>query len=494
MGLAEDFRDNKYMSLVPDYLKWDQDFLVYFSFLVHEFNITNTNIRKFTDLIDPDKVPMGFIEALGAYMNYTYLPNASDDFNREVLMRMRTIWEQRGTEHSIIMAGTHGANDGWVGGEIFIPGYDISKNMAELEIPRNAIFRHNISKFSGLHRFPSEEFYAPGILLLRTPYFDEQVRRRVYENTPAGLKYIFEIMLDFFPDINQNPDDYGQYNELSFHKWFRIWPKDDIERLTDDTDIDFWYTINMTMVDDDSGKLIHSKNRKKHSGNWGASVHSILFNTELDLLLGTSMLPLPQLKVPFAIKDYVEILVPNKETIIHDEVTRGSKKFQSNELFTTRSIADDSQYIISGSGEYLDKISKDTAEHIMGRSLDYKWAEFSIYDEDPSLGDIDLDYEGERPIWPDDATYFYPYVGDLRPCDLRDNFYQMDVIIDDEVYHSRAEDILNAEFPFPIVDVDNPIYEDDETESLVPSELVALHDSFTRSSKQYQDLSLMLPV
>ena len=265
------------------------------------------------------------------------------------------------------------------------------------------------------------------------------------------------MALDFFP--NPNADDLGPYNELSYNKWMRVWPRDKIEALTDDTDLDFVYVINMGLIDDDIQVLIHSKNRKLHSGAWGASTKSILFDTEIDTQIGTSMLPLNVLKTPFAIRDMVTVLVPSNDVIIHDEVTRGSKKFQSTDLLVQREIADDSKYIISATGEYLDKTTKDTAEHITARGLDYTWAEFSIYDEDPHLGDVEFDYDGERPIWPDDSTYFYPYVGDLRPYDLRDNSYQMDMIIDNEEYHSRAEDILNASFPYPIMDIDNPIEE-----------------------------------
>ena len=169
--LLEDVKRSKYMSFIPDFLKENEDFLVFLALLFHEFDIAEKNIYRFTDLVNPDKVPIEFIEALGSYFNFTYLSNATDDFNREALMRMRSIWEQRGTEHSIIMAGTHGGNDGYVGGDLFIPEYDISKELAELTIARDLVFRHNISKHSGTAVFESD-IYRTGVLFLRLPYLD----------------------------------------------------------------------------------------------------------------------------------------------------------------------------------------------------------------------------------------------------------------------------------------------------------------------------------
>ena len=436
MSLKDDLRNNKYLILVPEYLRENENFLIYFSFLIHEFNITNENIRTFTDLINPDKVPIGFIEALGSYMNYSYLPNASDDFNREVLMRMRTIWEMRGSKHSIIMAATHGSNPGWVGGDIFIPDYPISKNIAELYVPREYIFRHSVSLHSGNHYFPSSGFYELGVLCLRLSYLDEDVKQKIYRNTPAGLKYVFEIISDL---VNED----GTF--LSLNDYLKVWPKNYEESLTDDTNLAFLYEINLGIFDEESQALIHSKNRKLHSGAFGASLQSTILDSELDIQLGSSMLPINALSVPFLIRgsSLTEILEAGEDVLIHDMSTRDSKRFQSRELLTVREIEADSNYIISDTGEYLDRLERNTSEHLY-RDLTYSQGEFLIYNEPTTLGDIYIEFEGERDILPDDSTYNVLYVGDLRPNDLRDNFFNNDFDVEDIEYYSRAYDVLNA--------------------------------------------------
>lgn len=247
------------MSFVPDFLKENDDFIVFLALAFSEFDIAQENISKFTDLINPDKVPIEFLEALGSFFNFTYIQNASEEFNREALMRMRSIWEQRGTEHSIIMAGTHGYSDGYIGGDMFITDvdfdeesgvyklkYPISKELAEIDIPREFTFIHSKSDFSGIDLYESE-FVRSGVIYLKVPYLDDHVKEALYRVTPAGVKYAFGFKLDFNPSDGA---EIGEYGELSFHKSFRIYPKTEEERQAGDvevvdTDIDFWIRMDI---------------------------------------------------------------------------------------------------------------------------------------------------------------------------------------------------------------------------------------------------------
>ena len=428
-NLLNNLRNSPYINLIPEYLKENEDFLVFLSMLIHEFDITNENIRKYPDIINPDRVPINLIEALGSYFNYRYLVNATDDFNREVLMRMRSIWEQRGTEHSIIMAATHGDNDGWVGGDIFIPNYPISKNTAKLLIPRNSIFIHNRSKFSGSDVYAQGGLYTQGVLLLRVPYWDERVRQRVYDNTPAGLKYIIEIMSEFFPTT----DDVGEFGELSFFKWLRVWPKTDEEKLSDNSDIECLYLRDLKCIDEDlENILIHSDKKagilsdnNYFSGRLGVGKNSIIIDDEITLSGGVSILPLKALCKPFGTVPTTGVLGPDDNIFIHNESDfSGKDVYPSKSNLIIKDVADDSKYIISPSGEYLDTKEKDTADHILERDLNYQFGEFNTYGEDPNLGLIEFSRQGEKDILPSDVLYYVPYVNDKHPWDYRDPFYQ----------------------------------------------------------------------
>ena len=433
-NLINDLRNSPYTRLIPEYLKENEDFLVFLSMVIHELDISNENIRKYPDIVNPDKAPINLLEALGSYFNFTYLVNADEDFNREVLTRMRTIWEQRGTEHSIIMAATHGDNDGWVGGDIFIPGYPISKEYAKLKIPRNSIFIHNKSSYSGSDVYAQGGLYTQGILLLQVPYFDGKVRQKVYDNTPAGLKYIIEILSEFYPTT----DDVGQYGELSFFKWLRVWPKTDEEKNSDNSDMEFLYRRDLKCIDEELQNILTHSDKEKgilsannyFSGIKGVGKNSIVIDDEISLIAGASMLPLKALCKPFGTVKTVGVIATDDNVFTHNKSSfSGDDVYPSKKNLIIKDVADDSEYIISPSSEYLDVKDKDTSDHITERDLNYDFGEFNTYGEDPNLGLVEFSRQGEKDILPSDVLYYVPYVNDKHPWDYRDPFYQPDAEI-----------------------------------------------------------------
>lgn len=168
------------MTLIPEKYRENDDFLVFFYLLIQQFDINEENIRNFIKLINNDSVPMKFLQALGAYNNYTYQHLARNDFNRELSMRMFDIWEQRGSKKAIINAATWGDNVGWVGGDLWIPNYYTHTQPATFELPRDRIFRHSVSKFSSTHVFQDGRTYMPGVILLSVPNLTKTVKKRIY--------------------------------------------------------------------------------------------------------------------------------------------------------------------------------------------------------------------------------------------------------------------------------------------------------------------------
>lgn len=305
MGIIDEIKNSKYMSLIPNRYLENEDFLVFIYLLIHQWNVNEENIRKFIDLVNNDKVPMKFLQNLGSYVNYTYQPLAKNDFNRELSMRMFNIWEQRGTKKAIIDAATYGDNKGWVGGDLFIPEYWKPGQVAGFELPRDRIFRHSISKFSSTHVFQDGKTYLPGVILLSVPNLTKEIKRRVYEVTPAGRKYLFQLESEFYPNEDIDPLEIGDFRELSFYKWMRIWPKGKLEEIPPydrNTDIDMWIIIDMLVqMDEAFDILIHSRNdegRKLHSGR---IVNLTDYGLEVNML--ASSLPIANLKIPFNTKN-----------------------------------------------------------------------------------------------------------------------------------------------------------------------------------------------
>ena len=414
MKLIDRIKNSKYMTLIPEKYRENENFLVFFYLLTQQFDINEENIRNFTSLINNDKVPMKFLQSLGAFNNYTYQHLAKNDFNRELSMRMFNIWEQRGSKKSIIDAATWGDNVGWVGGDLWIPGYYQPSQVATFELPRDKIFRHSISKFSSTHVFEDGKTYMPGIILLSVPNLTKEVKRRIYEVTPAGRKYIFQIESSFFPNDGIDNLEIGSFNELSFYKKMRIYPKNVFEEnppYDRDTDIDFTYEIDM-LVDMEElwDILIHSetRGRRYHSGHL-----TNITNNEYIMNMACSTLPISVLTHKFSVDG-------------NDSLTDSSYK-----------KADTGEYLDTYNNKGIDSITRDI-NSVYSNSLDldvHKEVRLTaIRSENSSIRSkhgktsgittsvVDAFVEAE-PILPSDSLYSVDDVADLHEWDYRDEFY-----------------------------------------------------------------------
>ena len=358
---AQFLRDytKRYIHLIPEYLRENDSFLVFFALLCKEFNITLDNIRSFNDLVNPDKVPRKFLDSLGMYFNYHYQDRAPSDFNRELLMRNRKLFEDRGTEHSIIMAASHGDNEGYLGGEIFIPGYDISDELAELVVARDRIFIHSKSKLSSTSVYSDGDTYRPGVLIIYLSYLDPDIRNKLWEVIPAGIRLRYNLISDFRPN-KQDPEDVYNFipptgaakskeKTLTWYPYFRVVPipqhgdknpegLDYYDPYRNNYPIGLDYliemainsgvmkdilihsdkTINKNRLFDENGILVGDPNdvrllhgRKLHSGTKLVDEY-----IHIDNSIGVSALPLSLVRKPFELSSIPQ----NAPYIEHDEV------------------------------------------------------------------------------------------------------------------------------------------------------------------------------
>lgn len=345
--LIDRIKESPYINLIPDYLRENEDFLVFFYLMAKEWDTSTTYIDNFTDLINPDKVPKQFIENLGAYSNFTYNKKASVEFNREVLMRMFTVWKMRGTEHSIVMNAIHGDNPAYIGGDIFIPNYPISTDKASLSKPRDRIFILSKSKLSSRDVFEDAREFRAGVLELEVPYMSKQIKEKVYAVTQAGVKYIFITTTQFSPNIDLPKRDIDEYGNLAFN--MVVYPKTRYEKENyyDNHGMDTWLEINMHISDPwRYDTLILSR---LSTGLPLLSGPSIDIEDSIIQDMGASMLPLSYLCQPFDTK-----------------------------------IKDNSKYIISNTGEYIDYKTK--------KGIQFINRDISSLENNQILLENDIDY------------------------------------------------------------------------------------------------------
>lgn len=305
-----------YIHLVPEYLRDNESFLVFFALLCNEFGITLKNIENFTDIINSDKTPRKFLEFLGAFVNYHYQDRGTEEFNRELLLSQNTIWKQRGTDHSIIMAATYGDCEGYVGGDIFIPGYDLDYEIAEIVVTKDKLFIHDKSNHSSDHVFSDADLYRPGIIEISLNSITDNIRHKILEVLPAGIKVAFRVITTFYPTEGAVR---GEHNELTWKPYFRVVPLTEKGDASDSENnaINLLYEVNMKLVEDRPDILTMSDRRrgygKKHSGRLQITREQVNEHS-----LGVSCLPMSVLRRKFPLSSMPQTFIETKVSDIKD--------------------------------------------------------------------------------------------------------------------------------------------------------------------------------
>ena len=171
------------------------------------------------------------------------------------------------------------------------------------------------------------------------------------------------------------------------------------------------------------------------------------------------MLQMPILRTPFEIDNgRIDTIAATDKAFKHNISKFGKGRYLSEDLLKVIEVADDSKYIILPTGEYYDVSDGNvTTDHILRRNLDVSVGEFYIHDEDPNLGLIEIE-QHEKNILTSDSLYDTPYVGNLTYLDYRDNFWNSDVEIVDEIVREYVDGLVDIEANEGISEIDKGQY------------------------------------
>lgn len=252
--------------LIPHSLLEDEDYQVFLELISIVHDDIKGMIAEFPELVDIDNAPEIFLPKLSALIRYRYRYDIDEDIQREIIKRIISIYRDRGTDDAISMAATYGDDPNWIGSHVFLPGANTNKDRAQVTHPVEEIFRHDISKHSGTHRFADAVRWRDGTLIIKTSKVNDDIRAAIKKVVPAGLKIYFDL-------INNSPGD-GYYGELTFGEWV----------LSVDYELDY----NMIIKD----KLEVATFDVRGNGRRLRSGRQIMFvNYELEYGMGSSMIP-----------------------------------------------------------------------------------------------------------------------------------------------------------------------------------------------------------
>lgn len=252
--------------LIPHSLLEDEDYQVFLELISIVHDDIKSMIAEFPELVDIDNAPEIFLPKLSALIRYRYRYDIDEDIQREIIKRIISIYRDRGTDDAISMAATYGDDPNWIGSHVFLPGANTNKDRAQVTHPVEEIFRHDISKHSGTHRYADAARWRDGTLIIKTSKVNDDIRAAIKKVVPAGLKIYFDL-------INNSPGD-GYYSELTFGEWV----------LSVDYELDY----NMIIKD----KLEVATFDVRGNGRRLRSGRQIMFvNYELEYGMGSSMIP-----------------------------------------------------------------------------------------------------------------------------------------------------------------------------------------------------------
>lgn len=125
----------KYDKFFPATLRESKDFSVFIKLADKELSTIEDTITLMETLTNIDRTPSEFVKSIGSIIGFTYVDSYDEDVQRECI---KSVWEARkeiGTHHALVMAATYGDIDGYLGGDLFIPGTFTNYNSSGEEIP-----------------------------------------------------------------------------------------------------------------------------------------------------------------------------------------------------------------------------------------------------------------------------------------------------------------------------------------------------------------------
>lgn len=253
--------------LFPEHLYFNEDYRVLIDTYADELGLVADYIELFANLPQIDRTPVQFIKDICELISISYSDQYSDEAYREVVKRIFSQYEQRGTEDSITKATDYSKSNAWVYGDLFLDKNDVPSRQAELQWPYKSLFRHCISKHSGFDKYADASRWRDGVVIIKTDEMNERIREAVLKVIPAGLRFYFDRALQLYGE----GEDRGDYGEVTFGESFV------------DEDYVIYYDIRLN--DMDSGEVFSGEKPIVFSGR------PILYNFYvIDKLVLASML------------------------------------------------------------------------------------------------------------------------------------------------------------------------------------------------------------
>lgn len=205
----------------PEFLANNKDFVIYINLLADKMGLVTDYIELFNRLTDIDRTPEKFLKDLSQLVGYNFIDEVDPKIQREIIQRIFNKYRARGTEQSIIDMAVHGDNEGYIGGDLYLPGYYKDEGTAVLVFPREHLFTWDKSRWSGTDVFPDSNYNQDGILEIRVTHISDKIKERIEKEVkPAGVKCLYRTLISFSNDVLKVNKDVNVF--VDFREYFNI--------------------------------------------------------------------------------------------------------------------------------------------------------------------------------------------------------------------------------------------------------------------------------
>lgn len=178
-------------SYFPEFCEEYPEYMAFLHSACVIFNELFNKVATFNYLVNADRVPASFINALANALGYEFKENVPVVYQRELLKRLLNIYKCRGSETDIILKGQQFDNEGYLGGRLFVPGTYKDGYAMSITFPREDLFIWSQSTRSTKYRYPNIDYYRDGLISFNTPIINDELKKAVCSVVPAGVTIVF---------------------------------------------------------------------------------------------------------------------------------------------------------------------------------------------------------------------------------------------------------------------------------------------------------------
>lgn len=178
--------------------------------VVDQMGIVGDFTELFVDLNSISYTPKEFVDVLGELVGWNYLSEEDPDVQREIIKRVFTIYNERGSEWSILNTLSRASDENWVGGNLHLYKGPVRKGSSSLSYPRDFIFTWDKSKWDRGHRYRDRLVYNYGIIDLEAELWSYRLKEFLEYVIPGGIRYRFTQAIN--PGSGDAPVDFSTDN------------------------------------------------------------------------------------------------------------------------------------------------------------------------------------------------------------------------------------------------------------------------------------------